>query len=224
MKQKRWLFFLWLAASVAILAASIVFKWQRWTDFPTDGGYPSFMRDHLVNTPNLVSNLGGLISFYLTSLVVYFFLPRMVHVIGNAPAQRGGFMRAALFGLLSALLVFVIVVSAAVGSHTFPFAIVITGLTLIASMIGMVAIELRLGAWLATLAGWQEASPVIQLLLAILVVYPFTLLPSVGGLFIIAFDLIGLGTVVLARVKSTYPWNDLRTNFENKTLEKDLME
>ena len=64
----------------------------------------------------------------------------------------------------------------------------------------------------------------IQLLLAILVVYPFTLLPSVGGLFVVAFDLIGLGTVVLARVKSTYPWNTLRTNFENKSLEKDLME
>ncbi len=225
MKQKRWLVFLWFVLDVAILAAAALFKWQRWVEIPQSSSYlPALVREHWAGTPVLVTNLAGMLSFFLTSLVVFFIVPRTLRSIGNAPARRGGVLRAALLGLLTALMVVFIILSSAVGSGTFPFAVVVIALVLLAGMVGMVALELRIGAWLARLAGWPESSPAVHLLLAVLVLYPFTILPAIGGLFMVVYVLFGLGTVVLARVNALYPWNhELPHSIENQ-LEKDLPE
>ncbi|GAP15565.1 hypothetical protein LARV_03356 [Longilinea arvoryzae] len=224
MKQKRWLAFLWFAADLAILAASALFKWQRWVELPQGSYLPTLMREHWAGTPVLVTNLAGMLSFFLTSLVIYFLLPRTLRSIGGAPARRGGVIRAALLGLFTGLLVFFIVLSSAVGSGTFPFAMVVLALVLLASVVGMVALELRIGAWLAALAGWPESSPAIHLLMAVLVLYPFTILPAIGGLFMVIYVLFGLGTVVLARVNVLYPWNHELPHSNEKQLEKELTE
>lgn len=214
MKQKRWIVILWFAAAAAILAASIAFNWQRWLDLPESAHLPSFAREHWVNTSNLVANLSGLVSFFLISLVFYFFLPRTVRSIGQAPARKGEFLRAALLGFLAALLVFFIVLSAALSNSTFPFAIIATVIVLFAGLVGMVALELRLGAWLASLAGWENASAIVHLLLAVLALYPLTFLPAVGGLMMMVYLLLGLGAVVLSRVNALYPWNHELPNLE----------
>jgi hypothetical protein len=219
MKQKRWRIFLMLAMAVAILAASSIFHWHKWIDLPDHISVSAFPFERgQWNTPsNLVANLSGLIGFFLTGLVIYFIAPRMVRSIGYSPAGRGGVLRAGLLGILAALLMFFIVLSAAVGSGTFPFAVILIGVMILASLVGLVALELRVGAWLASLAGWQDASPTVHLLLAALVLYPLTILPSVGGLIMVVYILVGLGAVVLARVNAYYPWNrELENPVENK--------
>lgn len=209
MKQKRWLIFLMLAMAVAILASSSIFHWHKWVDLPDHASFSAFPfeRGQWNTPPDLVANLSGLIGFFLTALVINFISPRMVRSIGNSPAGRGGMLRAGLLGILAALLMFFIVLSAAVGSGTFPFAIVLIGVMVLASLVGLVALELRVGAWLASLAGWREASPTVHLLLAALVLYPLTILPAVGGLIMVVYILVGLGAVVVARVNAFYPWN-----------------
>lgn len=220
MKQKRWLIFLILALAVAILAASSIFHWQKWVDLPDHTSVSAFPFERgQWNTPStLVANLSGLIGFFLTALVVYYISPRMIRSIGNSPIHRGGMLRAGLLGILAALLMFFIVLSAAVGSGTFPFAVILIGVMILASLVGLVALELRVGAWLAGLAGWQDASPVVHLLLAAMILYPLTILPAVGGLIMVVYILVGLGAVVLARVNAYYPWNrELENPVENRS-------
>lgn len=219
MKQKRWLIFLLLGIAVAILAASSIFHWQKWVDLPDHTAFSAFPFERGQWNPpsNLVANLSGLTGFFLTALVIYFISPRLVRSIGNSPVGRGGVLRAGLLGIMAALLMVFIVLSAAVGSGTFPFAVILIGVMILASLVGLVAIELRVGAWLASLAGWQDASPAIHLLLAALILYPLTILPAVGGLIMVVYILVGLGVVVLARVNGYYPWNrELENVVENR--------
>lgn len=224
MNRKRWIVILWYAAVAAILAASIVFKWHRWIDLPTGAHMSLFSREPWVSPSTLVANLSGLLSFFLISLVFYFFLPRTVRSIGQAPARKGEFLRAALLGFLASLLVFITILSAVLSNSTFPFAVVVTVITLLAGLIGMVALELRLGAWLASLAGWDNASAMVHLLLAVLALYPLTFLPAIGGLMMMAYLLLGLGAVVLSRVNALYPWNHESPDLEKVRPGRELME
>lgn len=214
MKQKRWIVIVWLVVAVAILVTSVVFEWQRGINLPEGAQFSSFAHEHWANTSNLVSNLSGLLSFFLISLVFYFLLPRMVRSMGQASARKGEVLRTALLGLLAALLIIVTLFSAALSNGAFPFAIVTILAVLIASLIGMVALELRFGAWLASLAGWENASAIVHLLLAVLALYPLTLLPAVGSLIMAVYLLLGLGTVVLSRVNALYPWTHDLSNLK----------
>ncbi len=224
MKNKRWFAFLWFAADLGILVASAVFKWQRWVKLPQGSALPTLVHERWADTPVLATNLAGMLSFFLISLVLYFLLPRSLRSIGNAPARRGGVKKAGLLGLLAAFLVFFIVLSSAVGNGTFPFAVVVVALVILVSLVGMVALELRIGAWLAALAGWPETTAAVHLLMAVLVLYPFTILPAIGGLVMVVYALFGLGTVVLARVNGLYPWTHDLPRSNEYQMEKELME
>jgi hypothetical protein len=219
MKQKRWLVFLWIAVSIALLAASILFKWQRGINLAEDRFFPTFAREHWGGLSTPVANLSGLLSFFLISLVFYFLMPRTMRSIGKALKKKGDGLRAASLGLLAALLVFFTILSAALSNSTFPFALIVAGLVLFAGMTGMVALELRLGAWLASMAGWKNTTPVVHLLLAVIALYPFCILPSIGSLVMVVYTLLGLGTVLLTRVNALYPWNHESLNSEENRLE-----
>jgi hypothetical protein len=94
----------------------------------------------------------------------------------------------------------------AVGLVGAPLALLVLLGLVVLTVIGLVTTALALGHWLARRVGASQ-SPLAQLALGILVLFPASILPFLGWLVAAVLACYGLGAILLTRMGSGEPWS-----------------
>ncbi|MDP2728674.1 MAG: hypothetical protein Q8P59_14190, partial [Dehalococcoidia bacterium] len=87
-----------------------------------------------------------------------------------------------------------------------PYAVLVLAVLAVLTAVGVTAVALALGRWLSSLVG-AVASPLAQLLLGVLLVFPLTVLPYVGWAAAAVIASLGMGATVLTRLGSGRSWS-----------------
>jgi hypothetical protein len=176
---------------------------------PFDGrtriGFFSFERTNLGSFGGRVADL---ILLLAGGVLTLFLLPRRLGCI--AAALRGGglsVIRLALVGLAGYIILGALSVLAAstilgIAAGFFLIA-VIYGIT----VVGLAAVSLPLGRWVARRAGLPRQSPLVDLLAGLLVVFILSTLPFLGPAAVVVLAIIGCGAILQTRAGSDEGWD-----------------
>lgn len=214
MSRWRILILLSIMGSLFLIVASTMFGWEPWSSlsFLRDGSFgpPPFVHrlafDRL--EPTLAAALVSLFTMYLFGVLALFAFPRQVACMERSlPEALPGLLRASLLGLLMALVITAIAVSASLTAATFMLTILLVGALFVSALLGYLALSYGLGRRLLARAGWQHLSPLYGLMLGLLITFALAELPFLGAIFKALFASLGTGLVVLTRFGSGKPWS-----------------
>jgi hypothetical protein len=161
---------------------------------------------HLPGWLGVLSVIGAYLFLYISGLIVFFLIPRQMGVMRNAflPAEAREAWKNWLFflgvGILSLLALALLSALGLLTAAAFPLPLFLLALLLLVIWIGLVTFGLVIGAGLRRLAGAQQAAPLGELALGLLVVFALGRLPFVGWLFTLLMAAISLGAVVATRL------------------------
>lgn len=163
---------------------------------------------HVPGWGGLAMHVVGLLALLSTCTILVFFLPDRFRVmrdaLGGSWAHKLRTLAIGLIGYLAALLLaFLLAIVVSGLPYSILAMVVLTAIT----AVGITAVSLALGKWLASMVG-ATAPPLAQLILGILVAFPATVLPSYigwGAAALLAF--FGMGVILLTRLGSSRPWS-----------------
>jgi len=210
MKSWRLLILLLVILSLAILILSSWMGWFAWDIFGVfHKGFEH--RPYHALQPDLPPALAGintLFTLYLIGVLTLFLIPKPISKMKTAllvPPLH--LLRLFFLGLVSALLVIAIGISAALTMSTFPIIILLGFLLFLSGFTGITAIAFTIGSELFKRAGWSNQSPLLAFLLGIVILFPLTKVPYFGiviGFFVIC---LGIGTAIVTRFGTGQTWN-----------------
>lgn len=121
--------------------------------------------------------------------------------------SRTGTLRLGVIGLLAYLLAAALIFVLVALVTGFLFAILVTVLLAAASFAGLVAIALAVGRWLRARLAPGAPSPVAELLLGVLAIFPLGLIPWIGWLFVLVLAALGFGALLATKFGSEEGWS-----------------
>jgi hypothetical protein len=205
-----------ILVSLALIAFSIViggyqadrlgFLPQRGFGPPRFPGVVFIFGRHLPGWLGVLTVIGAYLFLYISGLIVFFLIPRQMGVMRNAflPAQaRAGWKNWLFFlgvGILSLLALSLLSALGLLTAAAFPLPLFLLALLLLVVWIGLINFGLVIGAGIHKLAGAQQAAPLGELALGLLVVFALGRLPFVGWLFTLLMAALSLGAVVATRL------------------------
>jgi hypothetical protein len=175
-----------------------VLQWKRETSSPLG---------HLALPPRWLSIVGVLLTSSLCGILLMYTFPTPIKYMGEAFSQPlGNLARLALAGLVGAVLVAGLSLSATFAIGTFPLAVFLSSALFLASFAGIVALAYAIGNNLLRRAGWGHLSPVVMLMLGVFLLFTLTELPLVGIIFRLVFVFLGAGAIITTRFGTGQPW------------------
>jgi hypothetical protein len=205
-----------ILVSLALIAFSIViggsqaerlgFLPQRGFGPPRFPGVVFIFGRPLPGWLGVLSVIGAYLFLYISGLIVFFLIPRQMGVMRDAflPAQAREAWKNWLFflgvGILSLLALALLSALGLLTAAAFPLPLFLLALLLLVVWIGLITFGLVIGAGLHRLAGAQQAAPLGELALGLLVVFALGRLPFVGWLFTLLMAALSLGAVVATRL------------------------
>lgn len=156
----------------------------------------------------LLMVLVTLATFAAAGTVALYLMPNRLNRVRESMSHSGTrSLRLGAIGLLgyilAAALVFVLV---ALVTGVL-FAILVAVLLAAASFAGLVAIALALGRWLRSRLAPGAPSPVAELILGVLALFPLGLIPWIGWLFVLVFAALGFGALLATKFGSEEGWS-----------------
>lgn len=214
MRRWRTLIVLSILGSLLLIAGSAFFGWEP-------GSSLSFLRDEKFSPPpfvqrladnqlqpTLAADLVSIFTIYLFGVLALFAFPHQVgYMERSLPQALSDLLRTIFLGLLVAIVIVAILVSASLTAVTFPITILLAAVLFVCAMLGYLTISYSLGRRLLVRADWQHLSPLYALLLGLLITFALGELPFVGAIFRAVFASLGIGLVVFTRFGSGKPWS-----------------
>lgn len=118
-----------------------------------------------------------------------------------------GIMRLALIGFLGYGVASIFITLSGLVIVGLPLAfLIMLGLVLV-TLAGLVAVSLTVGSRLAKLGKTNVTSPLFQLILGVLLLFPISIVPFIGWLVVGGLSCLGLGTILLTRFGSEEGWS-----------------
>ncbi len=156
----------------------------------------------------LLMVLVSLATFVTAGTVTLYLAPgRLSRVRESLAVSRGNTLRLGTIGLLgyvlAGALLFVLV--ALVTGILFAFVLAVFLAT--ATFAGLVALALAVGRWLRTRVTPKASSPLADLLLGIMAVFPLGLIPWIGWIFVLVLCALGFGALVATKFGSEEGWS-----------------
>ena len=159
---------------------------------------------------NFAVLLAGLVTRFMTGVLVIYLVPRQVHRMAHAIAIGWRqLLRYLAVGILLAVVMAVLGLLSILALHTMPLPVILSMIFFLASLGGVVALTYQLGRGLLSQAGWSEGSPLMSLALGVLVFYAITRIPYFGWVAMVLLWLTGVGLSVATRLGSGKPWSIL---------------
>ena len=156
----------------------------------------------------LLMVLVTLATFAAAGTVALYLMPAQLNRVTQTVAfSRTKSLRLGIIGMLAyvlaAALVFVLVALVT----GILFAILVSVLLAAATFAGLVAMALVLGRWLRSHWAPEPRSPIADLLVGVLALFPLGLIPWIGWLFVLVLAALGLGALLATKFGSEEGWS-----------------
>ena len=159
---------------------------------------------------NFAVLLAGLVTQFITGVLMLYLIPRQVHNMAQAIARGWRqLLRYLAVGILLAVVLAVVGLLSILALHTMPLLIVLSMIFFLASLSGVLALTYQLGRGLLFQAGWSEGSPLKSLALGTSIFYAITRIPLFGWVALVLLWLTGAGVAVATRLGSGKSWSIL---------------
>jgi len=213
MNRWKWLLIVLVLLAAAIVVASSFIPW------PNAGQFSSFRQDFLEMRANqgiplldehfqAVSSFSVLFSLAIFGILILFAIPQRIRrQVDRLPSTFLRLLRLTVLGLLVALLVLAASLISVVALGTFPLAILLTFILMVAGLMGFITLAFAFGRTLIKRAGWQRPSPITSYLSGLLLLFACTRLPFVGPVLFLIFAGLGVGATIVSNFGSGQPWN-----------------
>ncbi|MBI4299521.1 MAG: hypothetical protein HY677_00165 [Chloroflexi bacterium] len=162
---------------------------------------------HRPGLPGVWLYIGSVIAWLAAMGIVLALFPGRVRVLRRS--FEGGWQRLAQAGLAGAVGYLFL------GALGFLMMLIIVGVPLVlllvmaaalGTLLGLVAIGVALGGWLADRAGCSSPSPLLNLFLGALLLFPISLVPFIGWPVVGLLAVIGFGAALLTKFGSEGGW------------------
>lgn len=156
----------------------------------------------------LLMALVTLASFAAAGTIALYVMPeRLSRVRESVSGPRLKSLRLGAIGLLGYLLACALIFILVALVTGVLYAILLAVLLALGTFAGLVAIALALGRWLRSRLAPAATSPVADLLLGVLVIFPLSLIPWIGWLFVLVLAALGFGALLATKFGSEEGWS-----------------
>ncbi|MBM2827321.1 MAG: hypothetical protein HW403_1385 [Dehalococcoidia bacterium] len=164
----------------------------------------------------VLREVGGGVGLYLTSLVTFvsvcvgatFLVPARLRVVRDVISRDGhNAVRLGAIGLLGYLSIFVLCLMLAATVVGIPLAVLLLLVLAPVTVVGMAAVGLSLGRRLRRMARVDESSPVYDLLIGLLVLFPGGLIPYLGWIVAGISASLGFGAILVTKMGNRDSWS-----------------
>lgn len=142
----------------------------------------------------------------LSAFAVYLLPARLRLLRDTVAAPPAAVLRLFLLGLLGSVTLLLLAVILGFALIGIPLALVLLTVLAAATFLGAVAVSLALGRSIRRAARLQEWSPLADLSLGVLALFPLGLLPVIGWAVALAVMSLGLGAVLYTKFGSARQW------------------
>jgi hypothetical protein len=208
----------WFLIGLGILAAAIVVasSFIPWTNV---GQFSSVRQNFLAMRANqgipvldehfqAVSSFSILFSLAIFGILILFAIPQRIRTqVDQLPSSFLRLLRLMVLGLLVGLLVLAAGLISVVALGTFPLAIILSFILMVAGLMGFITLAFAFGRALIKRAGWPRPSPITSYLLGLLILFACTRLPYVGPLLFLVLASLGVGATIGSNFGSGQNWN-----------------
>ena len=156
----------------------------------------------------LLTALVTLVSFLGVGVVLLFMLPkrlgRLRDTLSLSATRRLRLEAIGVLGYVLALALLLLLVGLVTGIL---FAAILAGLLAAGSFAGLVAVALALGRWLRARVAPAATSPVAELVLGVMAIFPLGLIPWLGWVLVPLLAAMGFGALIATKFGSEEGWS-----------------